>query len=108
MRRGWKRGSSQEQRASSYGTAVTRSGLKTFSPWLDINDVRRMKPGYLEATVDWFRRYKVPDGKPENQFAFNGEFKDKVGWPFSVTVSMQRHADQKLSPRHMGTWMSSR
>lgn len=44
----------------------------------DIGDVQRLKPGYLEATVDWFRRYKVPDGKPENQFAFNGEFKDKV------------------------------
>lgn len=44
----------------------------------DITDVQRLKPGYLEATVDWFRRYKVPDGKPENQFAFNGEFKDKV------------------------------
>lgn len=44
----------------------------------DISDVQRLKPGYLEATVDWFRRYKVPDGKPENQFAFNGEFKDKV------------------------------
>ncbi|GAB5578444.1 inorganic pyrophosphatase [Prionailurus iriomotensis] len=43
----------------------------------DINDVKRLKPGYLEATVDWFRRYKVPDGKPENQFAFNAEFKDK-------------------------------
>ncbi|XP_008287056.1 inorganic pyrophosphatase 2, mitochondrial [Stegastes partitus] len=43
----------------------------------DIDDVRRLKPGYLEATVDWFKRYKVPDGKPENQFAFNGEFKDR-------------------------------
>lgn len=44
----------------------------------DIDDIQRLKPGYLEATVDWFRRYKVPDGKPENQFAFNEEFKDKV------------------------------
>ncbi|KAF3853708.1 hypothetical protein F7725_014396, partial [Dissostichus mawsoni] len=43
----------------------------------DIDDVRRLKPGYLEATFDWFKRYKVPDGKPENQFAFNGEFKDR-------------------------------
>lgn len=50
-----------------------------FSPFdADIDDVRRLKPGYLEATVDWFKRYKVPDGKPENQFAFNGEFKDRV------------------------------
>lgn len=47
-------------------------------PVADIADVRRLRPGYLEATVDWFRRYKVPDGKPENQFAFDGEFKDKV------------------------------
>jgi hypothetical protein len=45
---------------------------------LDISDVERLKPGYLEATVDWFRRYKVPDGKPENEFAFDAEFKDKV------------------------------
>lgn len=51
----------------------------SFSPFhADIDDVRQLKPGYLEATVDWFKRYKVPDGKPENQFAFNGEFKDRV------------------------------
>lgn len=44
----------------------------------DISDVKRLKPGYLEATVDWFKWYKVPDGKPKNKFAFNEEFKDKV------------------------------
>lgn len=44
----------------------------------DITDVQRLKPGYLEATVDWFKWYKVPDGKPKNEFAFNEEFKDKV------------------------------
>ncbi|XP_051876072.1 inorganic pyrophosphatase-like [Pristis pectinata] len=43
----------------------------------DIDDVRRYKPGYLEATVNWFKLYKVPDGKPENQLGFNGEFKDR-------------------------------
>lgn len=53
----------------------------------DIDDVRKLKPGYLESTVDWFRRYKVPDGKPENQFAFNGEFKDKVCISSSVNIS---------------------
>lgn len=45
-----------------------------------IEDVRKVKPGHLEATVDWFKKYKVPDGKPENQFAFNGQFKDKVAY----------------------------
>lgn len=54
----------------------------------NISDVKRLKPGYLEATVDWFRRYKVPDGKPENQFAFNGEFKDK---DFAVKVIESTH-----------------
>ncbi|XP_072880688.1 inorganic pyrophosphatase-like isoform X1 [Hemitrygon akajei] len=43
----------------------------------DIDDVRRYKPGYLEATVNWFKLYKIPDGKPENQLGFNGEFKDR-------------------------------
>lgn len=45
---------------------------------IGIADVRKKKPGHLEATVDWFKKYKVPDGKPENQFAFNGQFKDRV------------------------------
>ncbi|TRZ14561.1 hypothetical protein HGM15179_012541 [Zosterops borbonicus] len=58
----------------------------------DIEDVRRMKPGYLEATVDWFRRYKVPDGKPENQFAFNGDFKGK---DFALDVIKGTHEHWK-------------
>ncbi|XP_036618785.1 inorganic pyrophosphatase 2, mitochondrial isoform X2 [Trichosurus vulpecula] len=47
------------------------------SKFHNIDDVWKHKPGYLEATLDWFQLYKVPDGKPENKFAFNGEFKDK-------------------------------
>uniref|UniRef100_A0A2K5HH81 inorganic diphosphatase n=1 Tax=Colobus angolensis palliatus TaxID=336983 RepID=A0A2K5HH81_COLAP len=34
----------------------------------DVNDVKRLKPGYLEATLEWVRRY---------EFAFKAEFKDK-------------------------------
>ena len=37
-----------------------------------------------QATVNWFRIYKIPTGKPPNQFAFNGEAKDKV-WPYRVS-----------------------
>ncbi|XP_074855595.1 inorganic pyrophosphatase [Carettochelys insculpta] len=54
----------------------------------NIDDVRKMKPGYLEATVDWFTKYKVPDGKPKNQFAFNGEFKDK---DFAIKIIKTTH-----------------
>ena len=32
----------------------------------------------LADTRKWFRTYKVPDGKPENNFAFDGEYKDKA------------------------------
>ncbi|CAB1327336.1 unnamed protein product [Coregonus sp. 'balchen'] len=53
-----------------------------------LNNVRKSRPGHLEATVDWFRKYKVPDGKPENQFAFNGQFKDK---DFAVEVVKSTH-----------------
>lgn len=42
----------------------------------DIADVEKAFPGLLKATVEWFKIYKIPDGKPENQFAFNGEAKN--------------------------------
>ncbi|KAL6950962.1 Inorganic pyrophosphatase [Hanseniaspora vineae] len=43
----------------------------------DIEDVEKHMPGLLRATNEWFRIYKIPDGKPENQFAFSGEAKNK-------------------------------
>ncbi|KAG5848381.1 inorganic pyrophosphatase 2, mitochondrial [Anguilla rostrata] len=53
-----------------------------------IEDVRKKRPGHLEATVDWFKKYKIPDGKPENKFAFNGQFKDK---DFAMEVIRSTH-----------------
>ncbi|OBZ79771.1 Inorganic pyrophosphatase [Grifola frondosa] len=32
----------------------------------DIEDVERHFPGLVRATNEWFRIYKIPDGKPEN------------------------------------------
>merc|ERR1712029_601303 len=54
----------------------------------DISDVKTHKPGLVEATVEWFKYYKVPDGKPVNEFAFNNEAKDKA---FAVSVIQQTH-----------------
>lgn len=42
----------------------------------DIDDIKTKMPGLLEATHEWFRIYKMPDGKPENKFAFEGQAKD--------------------------------
>ncbi|KAL2709342.1 Pyrophosphate phospho-hydrolase [Kluyveromyces marxianus] len=39
-------------------------------------DVDKYMPGLLDATRTWFRDYKIPTGKPPNQFAFNGEYQD--------------------------------
>ncbi|XP_045140259.1 inorganic pyrophosphatase 2, mitochondrial [Echinops telfairi] len=61
----------------------------------DINDVKKYKPGYLEATLNWFRLYKVPEGKPENKFAFNGEFKNKVSTNAQVCDSPFRCTEEE-------------
>uniref|UniRef100_H2SFG1 inorganic diphosphatase n=1 Tax=Takifugu rubripes TaxID=31033 RepID=H2SFG1_TAKRU len=53
-----------------------------------IDDVRRTRPGHLEATVDWLRKYKMPDGKPENKFGFNEQFQGK---DFAVEVIKTAH-----------------
>lgn len=42
----------------------------------DVSDLEAACPGLLRASVEWFRLYKVPDGKPRNEFAFDGEAKD--------------------------------
>lgn len=49
-----------------------------FLAGIDVKDVDRYFPGLIDATRTFFRVYKVPDGKPENTFAFNGDCKDKV------------------------------
>ncbi|XP_051170066.1 uncharacterized protein LOC127287269 [Leptopilina boulardi] len=43
----------------------------------DVSDIEKHFPGLMKATVEWFKIYKIPDGKPENQFAFNGEAKPR-------------------------------
>lgn len=43
----------------------------------DIDDVEKHMPGFLLATNEWFRIYKIPTGKPPNQFAFDGKAQNK-------------------------------
>merc|ERR1711963_6914 len=65
----------------------------------DIADLKAHKPGLVEATVEWFKYYKVPDGKPVNQFAFNDEAKDKA---FAENVIEQTHQQwQRLITRYV-------
>ncbi len=58
----------------------------------DINDVETHLPGLLDATRDWFRIYKVPTGKPVNQFAADGKFFDRA---FAVKTIQHDHESWK-------------
>ncbi|XP_026470527.1 inorganic pyrophosphatase-like [Ctenocephalides felis] len=39
----------------------------------DIADVEKYYPDLLKRSVDWLRAYRVPEGRIENRFAFEGE-----------------------------------
>ncbi|KNA15264.1 hypothetical protein SOVF_099780 [Spinacia oleracea] len=44
----------------------------------DIEDVEKHFPGTLTAIRDWFRDYKIPDGKPANRFGLGNKAASKV------------------------------
>jgi inorganic pyrophosphatase len=49
-----------------------------WAPFLnDIGDVEEEIPGLLGAIREWYRTYKIPDGKPPNVFGLDEEFMDK-------------------------------
>ena len=49
-----------------------------WAPFLnDIDDVAKQLPGTLDAIREWFRTYKIPDGKPPNVFGLDEKFMDK-------------------------------
>ncbi|XP_032681538.1 inorganic pyrophosphatase isoform X2 [Odontomachus brunneus] len=54
----------------------------------DVSDIEKYCPGLLKATIEWFKIYKIPDGKPENQFAFNGEPKSQE---FALSIIDEVH-----------------
>lgn len=54
----------------------------------DISDIESYMPSVLKATREWFEIYKIPDGKPANKFAFNGQFK---GAEFARQLIQETH-----------------
>lgn len=54
----------------------------------DIEDVELHMPGLLKSTHEWFKIYKIPDGKPENKFAFDGQAK---GAKFAHDIIKETH-----------------
>jgi inorganic pyrophosphatase len=58
----------------------------------DVSDIDKVFPGLIAATNEWFRIYKIPAGKPENTFAFDGECKNK---DFAMGIIEETGADWK-------------
>jgi len=49
-----------------------------WAPFMDdIQDVEEQLPGMLDAIREWYRTYKIPDGKPPNVFGLDEKFMDK-------------------------------
>mmetsp|Transcript_7402 Transcript_7402/g.16831 ORF Transcript_7402/g.16831 Transcript_7402/m.16831 type:complete len:194 (+) Transcript_7402:694-1275(+) len=49
-----------------------------WAPFIDdIQDVEEQLPGMLSAIREWYRTYKIPDGKPPNVFGLDEKFMDK-------------------------------
>ncbi|XP_020628468.1 inorganic pyrophosphatase-like [Orbicella faveolata] len=54
----------------------------------DVEDIEKHMPGLLQATVDWFKIYKIPAGSAENKFAFNDQAKNKE---FAMKIVNETH-----------------
>jgi len=70
-----------------------------------IADVERVKPGLVSKLIEWFRFYKVPDGKPENNFAFDGKPQDS---DFALKIILETNAfwrDNKPGIKAKGLWL---
>lgn len=53
-----------------------------------LEDVEKYFPKLMEFTFKWFKDYKIPTGKPENKFAFDGRFLDAE---FALKVIKKAH-----------------
>lgn len=74
---------------------VTIDAEDKWAPFFnDIGDVEEHLPGTLEAIREWFRTYKIPDGKPPNVFGLGEQFMNK-SYAFDV-IKECNHAWKEL------------
>ena len=66
----------------------------------NLDDVETYFPQLLHSTREWFRIYKIPDGKPANQFAFDGKY---MGLDETLKVVQQCHESWKKLMKYEDT-----
>lgn len=57
------------------------------------NDVNEIESKIVSDLHDWFRDYKIPDGKPPNTFAFEGQAQNQA---FALDVIRHNHNSWQL------------
>jgi len=74
---------------------VTIDKEDKWAPFMnDIEDVEEQMPGMLDAIREWYRTYKIPDGKPPNTFGLDEKFMNKA---YAMTVMDEcNHAWKEL------------
>ena len=61
-----------------------------WAPYLnDVNDLEEKLPGLVDAIREWFRTYKIPDGKPENKFGLEGRC---MNAKYAMEIVRETHA----------------
>jgi len=58
----------------------------------DIDDVERLLPGVVDSIREWFRTYKIPDGKPPNVFGLEERAMNKA---YAMKVIAECHQSWK-------------
>ncbi|KAL9556016.1 hypothetical protein MBANPS3_002074 [Mucor bainieri] len=82
-----------DQDETDWKVVVIDANDALFEKMNDIEDVETHMPGYLKSTDTFFRVYKLPQGKKENDIAFNGEAKNKA---FATDIVLETHHHWEL------------
>jgi len=69
-----------------------------------IADVERVMPGKIKSIVQWFKQYKVPDGKPLNSFAFDEQAKD-ADYAIEIIRATHEHWKDQNALKAKGLWV---
>jgi inorganic pyrophosphatase len=53
-----------------------------------LSSPQRHFPGELQRIMEWFRDYKIPDGRGANKFGWDGVCQDKA---FALSIIQETH-----------------
>jgi inorganic pyrophosphatase len=71
-----------------------------------VADLEAIFPGKIASIVKWFKMYKVPDGKPENSFAFDDKMMD-VEFARKVIADCHEAWKKKDAMKSKGLWVGA-